>query len=71
MEGNAPAEAGQAREERAAAEASAVEAEAEAEASGPTIVVEQRRDDDAARSYSRRSFGNFNKTVEATAEACA
>lgn len=33
---------------------------------GPTIVYDQRRDNGAARSYSRRSFGSFNSTVEAT-----
>ena len=33
---------------------------------GPTIVYDQRRDTGAARSYSRRSFGNFNTIVEAT-----
>lgn len=31
---------------------------------GPIIVYEQRRDHGAARSYSRRSFGSFNTTVE-------
>eukprot|EP01043_Picozoa_sp_COSAG02_P081654 COSAG02_NODE_20062_length_850_cov_0.969374_1_plen_167_part_10 len=33
---------------------------------GPTIMYDQRRDTGASRSYSRRSFGNFNATVEAT-----
>lgn len=33
---------------------------------GPIIVYDQRRDTGASRSYSRRSFGNFNITVEAT-----
>jgi hypothetical protein len=33
---------------------------------GPTIMYDQRRDTGASRSYSRRSFGNFNTTVEAT-----
>jgi hypothetical protein len=36
---------------------------------GPTIVYEQRPDHGAARSYSRRSFGSFNSTVEATEQA--
>lgn len=33
---------------------------------GPIIMYDQRRDTGASRSYSRRSFGNFNSTVEAT-----
>jgi hypothetical protein len=37
-----------------------------AKATGPTIMYDQRRDTGASRSYSRRSFGNFNATVEAT-----